>query len=219
MSDSEEDLAAPVAGARSSLKGMSRWLTHEYTREARPDLIGSPLFRNQSSLDVHDEGSSEYDQHTNVLERIASTFTSLLMPEPDSYRDSALSPPLQAQRPPRVLPSAPEGCPVAGQPIPPGHCCAWCQTCKHPGHAVYLSFSNDVAPGDDELCELRKDNLRLRKELREARAVAESAADQVRHLKQRLEREERARRQMESAVRRLKHREASLERRLRLHEG
>jgi len=40
-----------------------------------------------------------------------------------------------------VLPSARcGGCPVAGMPIPPGHCCSWCHTCPHPGPSVYLEL-------------------------------------------------------------------------------
>ncbi len=233
---------------RRSFKGMPPWLTDVPLDErAGSDdlLLGSPLFGEEPRLGAH-AGSSREEREESMLERLASTFTSLLVAEPDSNnrigshnevvakddptrcayekpsRPAVLSPPPQVRDPPRatwrVLPSAPEGCPVAGQPIPPQHSCAWCHTCEHPGPRVYLHLENS-ARSDADSSELREDNLRLRKELREARTVAERAAQHVKQLKRQLEGEECARRQMESVIRRLKHREASLERRLRLHEG
>lgn len=80
-------------------------------------------------------------------------------------------------------------------------------------------MSNE-AISEEDFSELREENLRLRKELREARIVAERAtvAEQLaERLRQQLEGEEHTRRQLESAVRQLRHRQASLERRLQLH--
>lgn len=225
---------------------MPPWLTNVPVDERRTglrnDLLGSPLFGED---ELRPPRQSHREQ--SMLERLASTFTSFLVADQDSnawigYQNDVvaaeeptrcryekpsipaiLSPPPQVRDPQkatwRVLPSAPEGCPVAGQPIPPQHRCAWCQTCEHPGPTVYLRLSTSNARPDDDPSELREDNLRLREQLQEARTAAERAEQLVEQLRRQLEREDHARRQMESVVRRLKHREASLERRIRLHEG
>eukprot|EP01043_Picozoa_sp_COSAG02_P031093 COSAG02_NODE_2012_length_10118_cov_7.152111_7_plen_255_part_00 len=241
---SSKAVAAPVGRSNApSLKAMP-WVTNVPvdTRRAAPrnELLGSPLF---GEHELRPPGRIQRDE--SMLERLASTFTSFLVADQGNAwigyqtdavlaveeptrcgyeqpsRPSILSPQPQARDPPKVivLPSAPEGCPVAGQPIPPQHRCAWCQTCEHPGPAVYLHLATSCGRPDDDPSKLREDNLQLHKQLREARTAAERAAQHAEQLKQQLEMEEHTRRQMESVVRRLKRREDSLERQIRLQQG
>jgi hypothetical protein len=176
--------AAPPRTAEQPPLSTPAFLTPRGMKQA---TLSSPLFQYETP-----EKPARTEQNGNVLERIASTFTSLLMaaepePGPDAAAAAAaataaaarpsrgvLSPPPPVLEPPRVLPSAPDGCPVAGQPIPRGHVCPWCQVCDHPGPGVFLRISGEALVEDDAK-NLKNENQQLRRELRDSKRTVEKA--------------------------------------------
>ena len=176
--------AAPPRTAEQPPLSTPTFLTPRGMKQA---TLSSPLFQYETP-----EKPARTEQNGNVLERIASTFTSLLMaaePEPGPEAAAAaaaaaataarpsrgvLSPPPPVLEPPRVLPSAPDGCPVAGQPIPRGHVCPWCQVCDHPGPGVFLRISGEALVEDDAK-DLKNENQQLRRELRDSKQTVEKA--------------------------------------------
>ena len=121
----------------------------------------------------------------SLVERTLSALSSLLTTDSTEIMAAAnasanrpplpLSPPPAVRSAPRILPSAcdtPKGCPVAGVPIPLGHSCGWCRTCTHPGPRVFLQISGE-AEHDDEVKELKEENLRLHIELRASKKQLE----------------------------------------------